>query len=518
MFPVLLAALWSCGRPPTPPEPAPEARPNVLIIVWDTVRADRMSLYGHRRDTTPALARFAREATVYEQAWSPGTWTVPAHASLFTGLPIPTHGAHGGHRWLDDRHHTLAELLERDGYDTVALSANLYVGSVANLLQGFEEVHTTYPRKDRRRGRFVADALAATTAKLLPDDASTEISPAFQGNGVEKWDKAIYKDAAPVLADGLLRILDERGGDRPWLAYVNFMEAHTPRIPSAASREALLTEEERRQALRTDMSLFAENAWMVGQRAYTADELKAFGDVYDAALLDLDRATAALLDGLRDRGLLDDTVVILLSDHGESLGEHRRLEHRWAIHEPLLHVPLVIRYPRGGFGPRRVSEPVSTLDVFRTVLDLTGVEPPQVAGLASRDLRDPPREVVVAQLVHAHANQLRPIHRAYPDLDLSGFKRTYDAVRRGPLKLVLPSDGPPALYDLAADPGETRDLSADRPADVAELTRALDAWRQGLAPYVPSGQADRALTPEEEAQLRILGYVEGDEAAGDEAP
>lgn len=516
-LPLIAAALMSCSggspEPETPvtPQPAAQRRPNVLIVLWDTVRADRLSLYGHDRQTTPAMAKWAAGGTVYEQAWSPGTWTVPAHASIFTGLPTSTHGAHGDHRWLDDCHQTLAELLAADGYDTVAFSANLYVGSVANLLQGFETVHTTYPRKGLKRGRYVQASLEATTNKILAEDGSTEISPKFRGNGAEKWDKSAYKDAAGVLAQGLVEYLDEREGDAPWLAYLNFMEAHTPRIPSEASRKALLDEAARTRALQTDMSLFAENSWMVGQREYADAELAAFSNVYDAALLDMDQATAWLFDELGRRGQLQDTVVIFVSDHGESLGEHRMLEHRWAIHEPLLHVPFVIHYPRGGFGPARHTEPVSTLDLFATVLDLAHVDPPKVAGLYSTSLDNPHRDQIYSQLVHAYAGQLRPIHRAYPSLDLSQWKRTYQTIRRGEYKLIRPSEGPVELYDLGSDPGELTDLAPTDPTRARELDAALQSWLDDRPPPRNCDPGEAELSPEEEAQLRILGYLDDEE-------
>ena len=181
------------------------------------------------------------------------------------------------------------------------------------------------------------------------------------------------------------------------------------------------------------------------------------------------------------------------------------------MHEPLLHVPLVVRYPKGGFAGRRVSEPVSTIDLFATVLAQSRVGYSGAAGLHSRSLLEKPAEYVYSQLVHAYAVQLRPIHKAYPDLDLSPWTRTYDVIRRGPMKLVDPSDAPPALYDLTTDPGENSNLASARPAEAAQLEGALNQWLAERAPYVPGEPGQRELTPEQRAQLEIRGYVEGED-------
>jgi arylsulfatase A-like enzyme len=325
---LVLAAGCTCGAPaeapqPTPaPEAAPAAQPldpipegpNVLIVLWDTARADRMSVYGHDRPTTPKLAEFAAEAAVFEHAISPGMWTLPTHASFFTGLPPQTHGASATHRWLDDHHETLAERFDEAGWDTFAFSSNLVAGQLMNVTQGFDKAFFTYKEP------YKAKARAATLAKLIPGDSSTEMSPEWK-NGTERdaefWDNAVYKDAAPLISSELLRWLDERQAqDRPFFAYVNFMEAHTPRVPSKSARERVLTPDLLQLGLDTDQSLFTEVAWIVGKHEYTDRQLEAIRGVYDASLVDLDDATAELFAGLEARGVLDDTIVVVLSDHG----------------------------------------------------------------------------------------------------------------------------------------------------------------------------------------------------------
>ena len=505
--------------PPSVAE-AQDERPNVLIVLWDTVRADRMSLYGHDRPTTPKLDVFAREARVYENATAPAMWTLPTHATVFTGRYPSTHGARAGNRWLDDHHTTMAELLLDGGYETFLFSSNLIAGSLTNLHQGFGTVHTTYPRPHHPRGRFQAEADRATHAKLIPRDASTEISPAFAGNREDHWPKSVYKDAAPVIVQGLLEWLDERDEPhRPWFAYLNMMEAHTPRVPSMAARQRVMSAEQIELGLTTDVSLFAENEYMIGRRDYSEAQLEAIRGVYDATLVDLDDATAVLFEMLEQRGILDETVVILLSDHGEHLGEHQRFEHRWSLHQPLLHVPLVVRYP-ARVAAGRVAERVTTADVFSTVLELAAIREPE--GTQTRSLLAEMRSPhVFAQLLDPYASQLRNVREAYAEeaIDYGPLLRTGCAAFEGFDKYLHYSDGTRQLFDLQADPGELHDRATEAPERVTALARALFDWEQQLPLYDPSlrgphdkrARGPRQTRVEDREMAKALGYVIDDE-------
>ncbi len=508
------------------PEPAGKQGPNVLIVVWDTVRADRMSLYGHERATTPQLDEWAKEATVYEQATAPGMWTLPSHASMFTGLRGTTHGATASWRWLDHRFETLAETLGGAGYQSIALSSNLIASPMTNLTQGFDVVRTTFPQSNPRAvpKAFTDAAKAATQSKVIAADASTEISPAFGGQQDDKWGKAVFKDSAPVMHQELMRFLDQRKESGPWFAYINMMEAHSPRIPSMSARKRLLSDEQLQLGLQTDASLFALNEYIVGKRDYTPAQLEAIAGVYDAAILDLDDATGALFADLEQRGVMDDTLVIVVADHGEALGEHQRFEHRWSVFEQLLHVPLVVRYP-ARFDARRVEERVSTADVYATVLDVAGVSPPAELqtskSLAGRATYEP---FVFTQMLDPFASQLASMRKAYPGLDSAPWERTYCAVYEGAHKLIHASDGEHMLFDVGSDPLEAKNLAAAEVATAERLTKALGEWEASLVTYDPTKRTRRdgakgqkgqkakggKMSPEECEQLKMLGYLSGD--------
>jgi len=477
----------------------------VLIIVWDTVRADRMSLYGHDRKTTPWVDEWARKAAVYDQAVASSAWTAPTHASLFTGLPLHGHGVDTFHIWLDGHFDTLAEHLGAHGYDTYAFTGNRFVSPFSNMTQGFETIDFSY------QGTWKDKAAKATKDKLLPQDQSTEISPGWEAHGHgEGWSKnlTLFKEATPIAHEALGQWLETRDSDKPWFAFLNLMEAHQPRVPSMESRKALLDDEMIELGLKTDGSLFNLMAYTSGKQEYTEAELEAIRGVYDAALLDLDKATGAMLEDLERKGQLDNTIVVLTSDHGELLGEHHMFSHRWALWQELVRVPLVVHYP-GGVAATRVTHPVSVARVAPTVTELAGAPKMEHQQLS---LRHGPNGPVLSELLDPNP-VMKIITTAFPDVPVDQFKRRLAAVMEGELKLIRASDGDHGLYHIATDPEEATNLVADQPEDVARLQGSIDDLRAGVPAYDPKKRApeDKPVKTKDQsirAQLKALGYTE----------
>ena len=490
----------------------PVKQPNVLILLWDTARADRLSLYGHDRQTTPRLDAFAEDAAVYEMAISPGMWTVPVHASLFTGLPLQTHGANSKWIWLDNHNTTSAEWFGRAGYDTWAFSANPYLSASSNLLQGFETIETSW------QGTYATAAAKLVREKLIDRDASVEIGPSWKPSGHgEGWPDHLtaYKDAGPVTHRAFTEWLDRREGDKPFFAYLNYLEAHHPRIPSMESREVLLDDAELELGLATDFSLFSIMSFMEDKHAYTDPELDAARGVYDAAIRDLDAATGDLLDDLEGRGLLDDTIVVILSDHGDNLGEHQLFDHRWSVNQTLIHVPLVIRYPRR-VSAERVSSPVSTIGLFGELCRLANIQCPQGTPSLTRD------GPVFSELLQP-TPRIDVVKKGYLDLDPYRWVDKLGVVIDGDDKLVYSKRKKHARFDLAADPGEEDNL-INQPFDrLDEMKRMFAQWKKNQAHYDRSkrGHGDRpgaALRGSDTSkQLQLLGYADddGDEGGDD---
>jgi arylsulfatase A-like enzyme len=252
-----------------------------------------------------------------------------------------------------------------------------------------------------------------------------------------------------------------------------------------------------------------------GLHEYTPEELALTAATYDAALSELDELFAGLLDVLRADGRLDQTIVVLTSDHGEHLGEHHRLDHQYSVYEPILRVPLAIAAPRQ-LPPGRERRPVSTADLFPTILELVGQPVPAHApGYLESLLRPAERRVRLASYTAPLPAPLRTMQRLHPAFDPRPWQRTLAALVESPLKYIRASDGAQELYDVVADPGETQDLAASRPDVVARLATRLDAEVTALARPLPT-QPAAVLSAAERQRLEALGYVDAGET--DPAP
>jgi arylsulfatase A-like enzyme len=497
----------------TPQGEAPADAPNVLVIVWDTVRADHLSAYGYKLQTTPRLDAFAKEALLFEHAISPGMWTLPSHASIFTGLPVTAHGAFPGHKILDESFDTFAEHFRTNGYDTYLFSANPYLGDHTQLGQGFDT--REFPWDAAWKGK----AKANTVDKLLPSDASNSLAP--------KWKETKYptgrmndsvKDAGPVTADALQAWIKGRSEPgRPWLALLNYMEAHVPRIPSLEARKALFDQATVDRQLSLDQSFGYLLAHTVKLHDFEEDEVDVIASTYDASLRDLDAATGKLFDMLAEEAWLDDTIVILTSDHGEHLGEHHRIGHKFSVYQPLIRVPLVIRYPKK-VEPGRVEEVVSNLGLFATMTDLAGLPTPE--GLMVGSLMDDANRTNVAysELAKATPQALIRMRKSHPDFTGEAWEpweKTYAAVVTPDAKCIARNDGHKELYALPDDRLESNDLAATDTARTEELCGMIDDWRGTFEPYddrpKPKATPKPELSDDDKERLKALGYMDDDE-------
>ncbi|WP_331235493.1 sulfatase [Natronorarus salvus] len=300
-------------------------RPNVLLVVLDSVRAANTSLSGHRHRTTPALDRFAERATVYRQARAPGVWSLPSHVSLFTGLDVPEHGV-----TIDRRiepGHTVFERLEGRGYATGVFSSNVYI--------------TAHPVG-------IGDRFGTVVGVPESVPEGFEVSGEFEmAHPTGFW-----------YAERFLEWVDERENGKPWAACVNVMDAHRPYLPEPGYDR--WGEEDAREVQR-ELGR-GEFVWKFYGERYPYWYLAALEGLYDGAVRQADAVLHRLLRGLEERDGFDDTLVVVCSDHGDGLGElsavpsePRCIAHTLGTNEALTHVPLVVKAPAQTEG-REVDE------------------------------------------------------------------------------------------------------------------------------------------------------------------
>jgi arylsulfatase A-like enzyme len=442
--------------------PAPAAgAPNVLLLVLDTVRADHLSLYGYDRDTTPCLARLAREGVRFDQARSPAPWTLPSHASMFTGR-WPHELSAGMQGPLDETYPTLAEALRNRGYVTGGFVANTtYCSAESGLARGFlhYEDHALTPRSLLRAsalGGRVLDRAWACVPRVL-SAVGLSGSP---GGGKP------FKDAATLNAD-FLDWLDDLP-ERPFFAFLNFFDAHHPYLlPAGEEHHFGLYPQSR------DDVLTLHRWWSLDKRRLPERDRALARDAYDDCLAYLDAQLGRLFAELDRRGVLEETLVIVTADHGEHFGEHQIFGHASSLYQPEVHVPLVLAGP-GVPRAESVGVPVSLRDLPATVVDLLGApRGPSFPGHSLArfwSVATPPVDEPVLSEVDAAAKS--PANGGRSPV----FRGPMKAILAGQTVYVRNGDGREELYDLAADPGETHDLAA-----LPETAATLDRMREALA-------------------------------------
>ncbi|MGO9467280.1 MAG: sulfatase-like hydrolase/transferase [Isosphaeraceae bacterium] len=423
------------------PAPPPNAR-NVILIVWDAVRATNLSLYGHPRDTTPNLARWARKGVCYSVALAPAPWTYPSHTSFFTGhwpFQLSTQWKYT----LDAPVPTLAEHLTSRGYLTAGFSANTLCCTYETRLdRGFSHFED-YP--------FTPRSLLSRTAAgswILENIFSRDDFYDF------KWIRIQSRDATAI-NHSFLDWLKQRPRDRPFFAYLNYFDAHEPYMPPPgyAGRFGISPRNPRDYQFLLD---YGSPGW----KTLPSRDINMARDCYDDCIAFIDDRMGQLLDELNDQGLLDNTVVIITSDHGESFGDHGFYLHGTSLYLDETGVPLVILSPDAPAG-RVVDQPVSLRDLPATVVDRLGLSAGSPFPGRSLAAYWSPAGAALAEstpVLSEHATETafqqpeagKSLRRR--DVQMSLVARDRHYIRDG--------FGSEKLYNLSLDPFETVNLAA----------------------------------------------------------
>lgn len=452
--------------------PARTGAPNVVLIVLDTVRASCMSLHGHPTPTTPNLERLAQRGIVFTEARATAPWTTPSHASLLTGR-WPFELSAGPNRPLDATYPTLAEELARQGYATSAFVGNFYYCSALHGMdRGFVRYEGAYENRSVTPFETVwSSALGKGLIRAL--GYSTDLS-----DGV-----SLQRKTAAMVNRDALSWLDRRPADRPFFALVNYYDAHRPYQMRDKGETrfgmASLPRDVRHDLEKTfwDLKEGLPAPDGVDPMKIELDGITLLHDSYDSCIGYLDRQVGLLVDELERRGLMENTFVIVTSDHGEQFGEHGLIAHGASVYRPEAHVPLVI-VPPSHSAPAAsavIDEPVSLRDVPATVAAWTGLGPQG---------RFPGRSLM--RFLEGSAADLHgsPVLCELRDNIVNDGSARSAAVRFDPARSLVSrdrvyirhQDGREELYDRLGDPMESSDLARD-PASRPVLER----FRQELS-------------------------------------
>jgi arylsulfatase A-like enzyme len=429
---------------------ATASRPNVLLLGIDTLRADRLGPWGRNPSLSPSIDHLAGQSDVWLDAFTVSNATNPSFASIMTGLYGKNHGVYDLKTPLPQSHTTLAELFQGAGYETLAIISAAHLRDQSSGLgQGFQDVTGA---TEHFAGELAVDmTMDWLQARSQPQDA--------------------------------------QNAKRPFFAWVHLFDPHTPHTPPQPFAQGL------RPA--SFLGLAPVRAWVPfrqpGPRAFDEPVLGGHRDLYDGEVAYLDRQVGRLLGFLESRKMLEDTLVVLVADHGESLGEHGILYRHVGLHDTTTHVPLMIRWPGPRREGRRIHGLVQTLDLFPTLLKAAGLKSPATDGADLRELTAAGkngRRAVFAE----HAAKLGLMVRTPEHKYILSVGNTQ----------FFP-DGA-ALFDLKADPAEVHNLAGRGfPVEgrLADLLRRFMADRRN-SPAAPG----REQTDEEKARLKALGYLQ----------
>jgi len=480
---------------------------NVVVVVMDTARQQSTPT---EAGVFTGLADHAERVTTAKRAHATAPWTLPSHASLFTGTYPSKHGAHAGHKRLDDRHATLAELLADAGYETVAVSNNTWVSEEFGLGRGFETFHKTWQyvqsetdlgQVARTREGFgkVRGALGA----LFDGNPATNLVNAVYGQFLRKR----ADDGAARTNDWIEDWLATRDDSRPFFLFVNYLEPHLEyRPPERHAREQLPEGVSYEEAMAVPQDAWA---YVTGETDISQDEFERLRALYRAEIDYLGDRVADLVATLAQAGEFEETLFVLTSDHGENVGEHGLMDHQYALYETLTHVPLCLT--GGPFDGGQVDEFVQPVDIPPTILDAVGLDAPeareQFQGVSFHPDAGGSREQVIAEYL-APQPSMDALERRVGTLPEAVYRydRSLRAIRTERYSYIRGSDGSAELYDRQADPTESENVADRHPETVADLDARLDAWLDSFEAADAAGEVE--IDEDVTQRLEELGYLQ----------
>ncbi len=467
----VLVLLWQAvGRPSTDAKmgPAPKVdRPNVVLVMNDTHRADHVGAYGCEKNLTPRLDELAADGVVYLNAFAQASWTRPSVCTILTGRYPSSHTATLKGSVLPDEITTLAEAMTGGGYETIGIATNFNLTPFFNVNQGF--VDYSYLPPDQPFGS------TDEQAKLIFVEVAKKISAKFRG--VEESPKDYYV-IGEVVTDEALARLDKRDKARPFFIFLSYMDVHDPYFRHPFDGYGI--------SHRSNPNPDPNDEALV----------KEMKELYAGEVVYWDRQFGRLVDGLKKRGIYDETLVVMVSDHGEEFGEHGGFWHGTTLYDEQLKIPFIVKYPAssGISGGAEVSDWMRLLDVAPLIIDSAGLEiPDEMQGApAPQSARTP----VFAEEDH-QGNVLTSIRYA-------------DEGRE--IKLIRANEGNPRglrpveMYGVDKDPGETSDIAQGSEKHLDKALQALDAAAAAARLGAAKAKVDD-LSDEQKRVLRQLGYM-----------
>ena len=400
---------------------------NVLLITLDTTRADHLGCYGYKAARTPNLDSLAREGVRFARTYCPAPLTLPAHASIMTGLYPAAHAVRNNGHYLPSGIRTLAEILKGKGYSTAAFVSSFSVDSRFGLDRGFD----------------------------VYDDTFQSESP-FKTQNAERRAEETFARFSRWL---------ETGGKNRFFGWIHYYDPHLPYDPPSPYKEEF------------------------------------DGDPYDGEIAYMDRYVGAVLERLREQGVLEKTIVVVAGDHGEGLGDKVELGHGIFLYEETLRVPFILHNPAVFPRSQVIESQVRLIDIAPTILEITGLQN-EAKGMKGQSL--------IARLRGKNLKAPDSLVETFYPRENFGWAELVGLISERWKYIQSPR---PELYDLKSDPGEREDLAASSAAKAGELRKSLEQELLGSSAGDRPASERTGVRPEDQERLRSLGYVNFSPAA-----
>jgi len=428
-----------------------QKNPNLLIIIIDTLRADHVGSYGYYRDTTPNIDALAVNGTLFENAYSQISATVPSHAAIMTSVYPWKLGVFNNQMTLKDDATTLAEILQGKGYATGAVIGNGTLVSEHGLAQGCAFYDDAMPVKEPNREHY----------QKTPEQTS---------KSAIQW-------------------LKKQKHGQPFFLWINYMDPHGPYTP-APPYNSRFKPVDRGRKIEKSASNLERYRIPLYQVLDGQNDVDYYISQYDGEIRMTDEWIGTLIQGLKDLGFFENTIVVVLSDHGESLGEHGwYFCHGNLASQEQIRIPLIMRYPKSIPKNNRIAQPVESIDIMPTLLDLLGLPKPETVD----------GKTLLPMMIKEKAQMVT----IYSTSALLDGKKITTAVMRGEWKMIRSEDGKEELFNLMQDPNEDVNLLGKYPEIEDKLRLLLDGQFAGIH-FV---QENREMDPEKAKRLKSLGYI-----------
>lgn len=472
-------------------------RPNILMIMMDATRADRLSSYGYSSPTSPNIDRIAKEGVLFQNAFSPDVWTLPSMASVFTGLMPHEHGADYETPKVPEKYLTLAELLKEKDYITRGISTSPWIGTATGLNRGFDKFWESYLVIQNKKKSRPVDLVNRFYSKYIH----------------KMYDKGASRSTKEIIK--WMKMFKSTDQSNPFFFFLHYLEPHYPYLPPKSYRKAYIPEpNELKKAEKikyNPLDVFA------GKIEISDKEYELLNKLYDGEIAYMDSCIGRIYDAMEKIGLLKDTMIILFADHGENIGHHGLIDHHFCLYDSLIHVPLIIRYPKLFPAGSKVSEPVQTNDIFQTLVQINHLQVNQSPRYSKSLLPETKEwEARPHVLSETTGSFVRAIEGRGPNQDLSVWDHKSICIRDNQYKYIRHSNGSEEFYNLKTDPKETENLLGSVEPLSQNQRQVIEEFKKGfpgLFEVQKESDSDvnlEALTddPIIKKQLQSLGYLE----------